>query len=426
MKNNAPWRARFSPYLFALLHPLWRLYDAIVPKRADHWAFATHHLHTGRFIENQRALFEYIKAKQDIRKIIFYRGQKDDFQIEDAVNFELVEHGTLRGLALLARCKVVFLTHSIAMDFSLRWGGKAFSILKLALRQRVVVNLWHGIPLKRLLYAANDETRKHTDRVHYRTQERRQYAGLIASSDIDSYAMAAMFYPLNYQQVWCTGLPRNDFLRHDDHHLPRYIRDSIDAIRRLRQGRKLVLYAPTYRQTGAVSEAWYYQFSDAEIAALKVVLRKNKAILGYRPHYFKNSTQFFNLEKYIDNDLIFDVSQAVVPEFSALAREGDLLITDYSSVYIESLYLGKPVVSFAYDLAHYKTCQDGLLYDMALAFPGPICESFSDVLAAIDDQLSASGVEKNQDQNMARQMFFKYQDADNCKRVFEAVVKRLG
>ena len=405
--------------IFPLLHPLWRIYDTLVPKRPDHWAFATHHLHTGRFIENQRALFEHVKADESIRKIIFYRGRKEDFQIEEALNYEVVEHGSLHGLVLLARCKVIFLTHSISMDFSLRWGGKAFSILKLAMKSRVLVNLWHGIPLKRLLHAANDETRKHTDRVKYRSQERRHYSGLIASSDIDSYAMAAMFYPLNYRQVWVTGLPRNDFLVNEEARLPRYIRDSIQTIRDVRQGRKLVLYAPTYRQTDVSRDARYYQFSDEEIERLKVVLRASGAILGYRPHYFKNSSEYFNLDKFIDNELIFDFSQSVIPEFSAAARECALLITDYSSIYIDTLYLGKPLICFAYDLDHYQNQQDGLLYDMSLAFPGPICQTFEDVLLAIEKKLADEAIDKAVEQNVARRIFFKYQDNRNSQRVIE-------
>lgn len=414
------------PITFQLLRPLWRLYDRLAPKRADCWAFATHHLHTGRFIENQRAMFEYVKADPAIRKLIFYRGQREDFQIEGAVNYEIVEHGTLRGLLQLARCKVVFLTHSISMDFSLRWGAKGFAILPLALRQRVVVNLWHGIPLKRLLHTANEKTRQHTDRVPYRRRERLGYAGLIASSDIDSYAMAAMFYPLNYQQVWRTGLPRNDFLSCPPERLPRYIRDSLARIQALRAGRRLVVYAPTYRQTDVSADAHYYQFSDAEIEQLRTLLRRHNAVLGYRPHYFKNSKAYFNLDRYVDGDLIVDLSQAVVPEFSAVARECDLLVTDYSSVYIETLYLGKPAVCFAYDLEHYQSQQDGLLYDLSLAFPGPVCREFAAVLQAVDKRLDASAESTDSSTHVARQLFFAHCDDGNARRVHDQVHKALA
>lgn len=411
--------------LFRCLHPLWRLYDALTPKQADHWAFATHHLHSGRFVENQRAMFEHVKADPAIRKIIFYRGQREDFQIEDAVNYEIVEHGTLRSLRLLARCKVVFLTHSVSMDFSLRWGAKAFSILKLSMRRRVVVNLWHGIPLKRLLYAANEGTRQHTDRVPYRRQERLGYAGLIASSDIDSYAMAAMFYPLNYQQVWRTGLPRNDFLSCAAERLPRYIRESLARIRALKRGRKLVVYAPTYRQTDVSAQAHYYQFSPNEIQVLKEILHRHGAVLGYRPHYFKNSSAYFNLDQYIDGEDIIDLSQAAVPEFSAVARECDVLVTDYSSVYIETLYLGKPAVCFAYDLENYQTEQDGLLYNMDLAFPGPVCRDFDTVLREVDALLGSRSQTVDEHQATAQKLFFAHRDHGNAQRVYDKVLQAL-
>lgn len=412
--------------LFLLCHPLWRLVDLLMPKKPSFWAFATHHLHTGRFIENQRALFEAVKGEPGIRKIVFYRGPPPDLEIDAAVNYEVVRHGSLRGLWLLAQCKVIFLTHSVSMDYSLRWDHRRFSVLKISMRNRLVVNLWHGIPLKRLLYTANDATFRHTDRVKYRTKERRGYAGLLASSDIDSYAMAAMFYPLNYRQIWVTGLPRNDFLTMADSQLPRYIRKSIDAIRNIRKGRRLVVYAPTYRQTSVSKSARYYQFSRNEIKSLKHLLEHYGAILGYRPHYFRNSETYFNLEQYIDNNLIYDMSQGVIPEFSALARECEILATDYSSVYIEALYLGKPVICFGYDIEHYRKEEDGLLYSMDLAFPGPVAETFDGFLNALEVLLKADDSDFRNARSVASEIFFKYRDDRNSERVKNAVMSELS
>lgn len=414
-----------KPLLYNLLLPAWRIVDFCTPKKADHWAFATHHLHSERFIENQRAVFEQVKADPSLHKIIFFRGQPAEWHLEDAVNYRMVRHGSLAGILLLARCKVVFLTHSIAMDYSLRWGRKGFTVLKLNTKRRVVVNLWHGIALKRLLSAANSATLQHTDRVAYRTQERKHYAGLIASSDIDSYAMAAMFYPLNYKQVWLTGLPRNDFLTQSEALLPRYITKSLETIRSIKRGKKLIVYAPTYRQTSINDTAYYYQFSQVEVDALKHFLQANNAILGYRPHYFKNSNNFFNLDEFIDNELIFDLSQAVIHEYSALARELDLLITDYSSVYIEALYLNKPVICFGYDIEHYRTQQDGLLYDMDLAFPGPIVQKFYFLISVLQERLQATSETIELEQATAKKLFFKYNDANNSQRVVERVYAAL-
>lgn len=409
---------------FPLFHLLWRLCDRLVPKRPDCWAFATHHLHSDRFIENQRAVFEHVKGDPTIRKVIFYRGPTPDFSIEHAVNFETVEHGSARGLWLLARSQVVFLTHSITMDFSFRWPDRGFAILKLDLTRRVVVNLWHGIPLKRLLHAANDATMRHTHRIKYRSEERAHYAGLVASSDIDSYAMAAMFYPLCHRQVWVTGLPRNDFLLLAEARLPSYIRTSIGLIRQACRGRRLVVYAPTYRQTAISPGAYYYQFSPDEVSALKTMLREHNAVLGFRPHYFKNSEQFFNLGAHVDGETILDFSAAAIPEFSAIARECAMLVTDYSSVYMETTFLGKPAVSFAYDLDHYRQEQDGLLYDLSLAFPGPVCPQFKDVISAIGAALQEPERYEAQART-ARTMFFKYRDAENSRRLCDRVKAQL-
>lgn len=415
-----------KPIIFKLLHPFWRVIDFFTPKKPDYWAFCTHHLRSDQFTENQRAIFELIKSDASIYKIIFYRGQSANLYIENATNYRVVRHGSLTGFFLLLRCKVVFLTNSIAMEFSLRWADNQFSILKVSNKNRIIVNLWHGIALKRLFFTANEETFKYTTRVKHRTQERKHYAGLVASSDIDSYAMAAMFYPLNYQQIWLTGLPRNDFLTQAEALLPRYIQDSLEQIRQIKQDKKLIVYAPTYRQTSVSETAHYYQFTQAEIDTLKQLLREQNAVLGYRPHYFKNAEQYFNLDQFIDNELIFDVSQAVVPEYSALARELDVLVTDYSSVYIEALYLSKPVICFGYDIEHYRTQEDGLLYDMDLAFPGPVVKRFADVLTAIKEKLQANTQDIKREQVTAKQLFFKYDDAQNSKRVVERIFERLG
>lgn len=412
--------------MFAFWHPVWRVLDSLIPKKPHYWAFATHILNTGRFVENQRAMFEFVKTDPAIRKIVFYRGPAPDLQIDDAVNTEVVRHGSLHGILLLLRCKVVFLSHSIAMDFSLRWAGRAFSVFKLSLHNRIVVNLWHGIPIKGLYYTANEETRLHLDRVSYRRYECTRYVGLVASSDIDSYAMAASFHPLKYRQVWLTGLPRNDFLLMPETLLPRYISDSLQLIRALKKGRRLVLYAPTYRQTDVSAKAHYYQFSPGEIDHLRDLLARQNAVLGYRPHHFKNSKEYFNLDRYIDGETIIDISQSQVPELSAAARECDVLITDYSSVHIETLYLGKPSLSFAYDLEDYLSNQNGLLYDTALIFGRGVCRDFNTLLNMLDDVLSGQLNSDELGGDVARKIFFNYRDCANSQRVYERVCDAVG
>lgn len=402
---------------------LFYLLDKIIRKDDSYWMFSCHYIQINTFKDNQRALFEYIKKKPEIKKIIVYRGEVFKDNIEGAVNTEVVQHGTVRFFYLLTKSKVVFLSNSISLDYSFRFENGGFSLLKIKGRRRLIVNLWHSISLKSIFYTANQKVSEQLDRVVYRRKERSSYTGLISSSNIDSYAMAASFYPLSYDRMWITGLPRNDFLLMPEKDLPNYTKESLKQLQKRRNGKKLIVYAPTYRQVDAVKEAKYYQFNDSEVLALKKLLEQNNAILGYRPHYFENSKEYFNLSEYIDDELIIDLSVREIDDFAIIARELDVLITDYSSVFMDALYLDKPVLGFTYDLESYMSQQDGLLYDLKQIFPGPTYGNFDELLDGLE-QLLVSG--NNFDSSHVKTMFFKYIDDNNSERVVQEVSSRLN
>lgn len=399
-----------------LLLPLWWLLDRIIPKRRDCWAFFVHPIKGDQFIENARALFEEVKADASIRKLIFARTPSPDFALQDGVNVQVVQLQSLEGLYQLTRCGVFLLTNAIALDMSWRWRNGSFSVLRPTFGHRVVVNLWHGIPLKRLFSLTRPELQQRADRVGFRRTERAHYSGLICSSDVDSYAMAASFQPIPYSRLWLTGLPRNDFLLLPAARLPDFLREDVETIRRLKAGRRLVTYAPTFRENG-IDGARCYQFSAQEVELLKALLRRHNALLGFRMHYFRKGDTLFNLEQYVDGETLVDLGHQAIPEVAPVMRETDLLITDYSSLYLDALYLDRPVFSFAYDLEHYQSRQNGLLYEMELAFPGPVARDFSSLLAALDEELGTPGQVGRERYRMAQQLFFKFRDAENSQRV---------
>jgi len=407
-----------------LVVPFVEIADRIVKKDDRLWAFSMHHLNDGKFVENSRAVFEKVKDDPEIQPVIFTRECDRIENLENPGRALVVKIKSLKGLMLFIRCRVIFVTHSISMDYSLRWFGGKFTVVKINLNRHIVVNLWHGIPVKRLLALTNPAVRQKTDRVKYRRKEKTCYAGLIASSDIDSYAMAAMFQPIRYDQIWVTGLPRTDFLLMDENELPDYLWEENRIVRELKNKKKLVVFVPTYRQTSVVDDAVYYQFSDYEIECLKRVLRENGAILGVRLHYFNNSSKIFNIGKYIDDDVIFDLGQNIIREISPIIRNADLVISDYSSVFIDALVLGKPVIGFIYDYSNYTEKQDGLLYDYGIVFPGPLANCFEELLTAIESELKGSTQALGEKYAVDQSIFFKYSDKNNSARVV-AKVKNL-
>lgn len=391
----------------------------------NYWGFTVHHIKSGQFIENARAVFEEVKTDKSIKKIIFTRDNTAEFGLENSENTIIIKLMTIRGLRLMLKCKVLFVTHSISMDYSCRYGNSKFSVLKLNMTHRVVVNLWHGIAIKKLYALWNPLVRKRLDRVKFRRYERTKYSGLIVSSDVDSYAMATMFYPIKYENIWMTGLPRNDFLRKPYDELPKYLRHQIDCVRKVKGTKKLVVYAPTYRQNSAVSDAKYYQFSKDEIDELKMILENNNAILGVRLHYFNNSNVNFNIVEFIDNELIVDLGHKVSPEIAPVIREADLVLSDYSSVFTEAIYVNRPVISFAYDFEHYRDHQDGILYDFKMTFPGEIVKETDSLFVEVEKALKSSDLTISEKYKNSQKFFYNYLDKNNSKRVVQKVLSIL-
>jgi CDP-glycerol glycerophosphotransferase (TagB/SpsB family) len=423
-----PWRRRIvRAWLGVPLLALWRVLDLLLPKRMERWAFFAHPLKPGQFVENARAVFEQVKDDPSIQRWIFVRGSQRPPGLEASAGTRVAELDTLTGLWALARCGVLLLTNSTAMDMSLAWRGGGFSAPRPWLHRRVVVNLWHGIPLKRLFALANPEQRDHGDRNRFRRRERRHYDGLVASSSIDSHAMAAIFHPLPPNRVWVTGLPRNDFLRMPEAELPGCLASELQHVRALRGDRRLVLYAPTYRDA-SVAHDLCYRFSDIEVQRLKLLLRRHGAMLGVRGHYLDNAPAPFE-RAYLDDTLVA-LGHEAFHEIAPLLRESAVVLTDYSSVYIDALYLDLPVVSFAWDLDHYRQRQNGLLYDMELAFPGPVATDFEALLAALEAALSRPACHPDARYLAARRMFFEHDDAGNARRLVDrlqaAVAAKAG
>ncbi|MFZ6695162.1 CDP-glycerol glycerophosphotransferase family protein [Stenotrophomonas acidaminiphila] len=404
---------------------LWRVLDWVLPKRSERWAFFDHPLKRGQFIENARAVYEQVRDDPRVQIRIFVRGGHRPRGIEESARVRVVALDTLAGLLELARCGVLLLTNSTALDMSLAWRDGGHGAPRPALRRRLVVNLWHGIPLKRLFALANPSQRRHGDRDRFRRRERRFYTGLVASSEVDANAMAAIFHPIPPANVWVTGLPRTDFLRMPEAELPATLRTELARVRALRRGRRLLLYAPTYRDASAAGDR-DYAFSDAEVARLKHLLRRHDAVLGFRGHYVAAARAEPGLARHADGDAIVDLGHADFHEIAPLLRESSLVLTDYSSVYIDALCLDLPVIGFAHDLDDYRQRQNGLLYDLDLAFPGPVTTTFDALLDALEARLAAPRFAPDERYRNARRLFFRHDDACNARRLVERIHDTLA
>jgi CDP-glycerol glycerophosphotransferase (TagB/SpsB family) len=371
--------------------------DRVTPKYRNWWAFPVCAF-TGVFSGNERALFEEVKHDPAIRKIVLTRGRPVEV---DGANVEVLPLESPQGQHRLMRAGNLFIKHSPTRNLVYPVSGDLHNI----------INLWHGIPFKRIGYASADMQ----DRLSRIADEHARCRAVIGSSKIDVLAMAAAFYPLSVNDVWNTGLPRNDFILRARERLPADFQEQIGRLEEMLGGRRLVLFMPTFRNA---QEDAYYRFGGDEVAFLEDWLRRNNAVLGVREHMADDVRVYGR--QLADLDCL-DLADAAFPNVEVLYRVSSALVTDYSSCFIDYMLTGKPAVSFAYDYERYVGIERGAFYDLESVFPGPVCRTFTCLRAALEKLFDPVSTIDAARLEWKRAMFFDYVDDRSSWRVAERV-----
>lgn len=376
--------------------------DANTPKYDNWWAFpvcAFDHTFSG----NERAVFEQVRYNKYIKKIILTRSKYIDI---DGENVEICPLKSKEGQEFLLRSKIIFIKHTVERNINYPLNEKLHHFIE----------LWHGIPLKRIGYASLD-LMNHLQEI---ADKHRRLRAVISSSKVDQLAMAAGFYPLSYHDVWLTGLPRNDFIIREFNALPDDLKSEELRLRKVLNGRKLILFCPTFRN-GTNGKG--YVFNEDEVTELRNWLRANNAMLGIREHM---ADKFRTYSIQLTGEEFLDVSSRIYPNIEILFRVSSALVTDYSSCFVDYILTGKHLVSFAYDMESYKNSERGLFYDMEFCFPGDICHSFHEVLASLKRAADCNFRNTDPAYDWKKKLFFEFDDDKNSERVVNRVKELIG
>jgi CDP-glycerol glycerophosphotransferase (TagB/SpsB family) len=369
----------------------------------DHWSAFPVCAFTQRFTGNERALFEAIKDDRSIKKVVLTRKKYVEVDGENVVVLPLRSR---EGQHYLMRARQIFIKHSPTRNIG-------FPVSPI---QHNIINLWHGVPLKRIGYVSLDMR----DKLGALAEEHRKCRAVIAASRVDAMAMASAFYPLTYDDVWITGLPRHDFITRPHDELPMHLREQAGRLEQLLDGRRLVLFVPTFRQ--AQREA-YYTFSATELAWLQQWLDRHNAVIGVREHMADTAHVYAAT---LDTIGALNLSATHFEDVEVLYRQAAMLLTDYSSCFVDFMLTGRPAVSFAYDFEQYVNGERGLFYDMDQVFPGPVCRDFHELQAALEAALDPPGPVEHERYAWKRRLLLDHADDANAWRVVQRVKGLYG
>ena len=268
------------------------------------------------------------------------------------------------------------------------------------------VQIWHGTGLKAIgLLKPNYQD---LGKIHkFFRKENTNYNMLSLSSEDQVKNRGKAF---NYEKLLINGLPRNDVF-FDEKVLKRSLDfdgDSIEPYRRFKnEGYRLVTYTPTWRKR----QGEFFQLDPEKLEAFG---EKYKIKWIIKLHYKHDIPVDVTGLKHV---MEYDKTADIYP----LLAITDLLITDYSSIYLDYLLLNKPIVFFPYDEAEYVNGERALLLDYDDVTPGPKVHTQAELQDAVKELLSAEKDAFEQEREALRKSFFKYRDGASTKRLWESI-----
>lgn len=185
---------------------------------------------------------------------------------------------------------------------------------------------------------------------------------LVSSRHIaDKYAEG---FGISEDKIVPLGIPRTDIFF--DQAKQQAVRERVTAELPFIKGKKVILFAPTFRGNGQQSA--YYPFEMLNFKAIYEALHEDYVFLLKIHPFVQNKPTL----PYEYANFYYDVSD--YREINDILLVADQLITDYSSVCFEYALLNRPMIFFAPDLADYMQSRN-FYFDYFDFIPGPLAET---------------------------------------------------
>uniref|UniRef100_UPI00037130F3 CDP-glycerol glycerophosphotransferase family protein n=1 Tax=Nocardiopsis lucentensis TaxID=53441 RepID=UPI00037130F3 len=237
---------------------------------------------------------------------------------------------------------------------------------------QVVVQTWHGSMLKRIGFDVENIRGKSRDYFDKLAWETRQWDYLVSPSPWATPILRSAF---RFEgEVLETGYPRNDiFFSADRERIAERTRRRLG----LPEGKKVVLYAPTWRDDKYYTRGKHKLDLHLDLRRMYEKLGDDHVLLVRRHPRVVDSVPI------VGEDFVHDVS--LYPEIMELFLITDVLVTDYSSMMFDFANTGRPMLFFTYDLESYRDNLRGFYFDFEETAPGPLLTESDEVIGALLD-----------------------------------------
>ncbi len=376
--------------LYLINSPLYVL-SKYIPKDGRVWIFGSWFGES--YSDNSRYLYEYLNKHNPQIKAIWVSKNKEVVKYLRSKNLKAYRTYSLRSIffSLIAKYSV-FVQSNQSDNLMFLNNGKT-----------KLIQLWHGIPIKKIGL---------DDKIYYKKNNRiaeflfpflkEEYDLTIACSDMDAKSFSSAFIT---KRIEITGYPRNDIL--------------ISKLEKEKELGYIISYLPTFR--GQVNEKidlltdyrFTVEYWDNLLKSLGA-----KLIIKLHP---VNYPRDYLLKKINTSENICFMSNSYVEcDTQHLLSITDILITDYSSVYLDFILTEKPIIFTPFDFERYIATQREFYYKYESVTPGPKCKDWYEVSEWVCKFIKNPNLYINERKYIADR-FHRYKDDKSCMRVYKAI-----
>ena len=201
----------------------------------------------------------------------------------------------------------------------------------------ISVETWHGCPLKKICGEENENSTQNK-----RLSKKTDHSTIRCAQSQYDLEIFSRVFNADKETFILSDLPRNDELCGVTEEQVQALKEKIG----IPKDKKVLLYMPTYREYCIDKNYNTYLAPPMDLEKWKARLQ-DEYVLLIRAHYAVNNA--LNIK---NDGFVYDVSS--YPLINELYIVSDILISDYSSAYVDFSVLKRPMLCFAYDYDVYN------------------------------------------------------------------------
>jgi CDP-glycerol glycerophosphotransferase len=275
------------------------------------------------------------------------------------------------------------------------------------------IQLWHGIGSKKIEMATRLFTSSKLKNLRklYGILRGQLVKYKLVSSTSDYYTEHLYKDAFRYRDILPLGQPRNDiFFRTPDKldliNTDKHIINNLIR-KKAKENIRIVLYTPTFRKN--------LSLDLIDLKSLNVFAIEKKIIFVFKYHVLSEEIDLSNYS----NIYQYNKQKDIYPLMSI----SDLMVTDYSSIYLDYIIQNKPILFFIPDFEDYKTSDTILREDFLEITPGTKCYTQDELHQAIIKELNIPNPEYEIQRKQILNLSYKFIDGNSSKRIYDYLNK---